>query len=168
MFTVQNLKKILLAVLLTTAVSYLCTVDVEGGKRSSHGTRVNVGGHSVGIGGGLIRMVVLYVNVSNEPININQINIYRPDGTLESPDFSSVNFPIPPFELGPFESKALPLFQLGLIPVITPGSNVFQVHTTWKSRKSHASLQSYSVILTLDQSDFRVLSKHTVEGFDLK
>ena len=153
MFTVQNLMKILLAVLLTTAVSYLCTVDVEGGKRSSHGTRVNVGGHSVGIGGGLIRMVVLYVNVSNEPININQINIYGPDGTLRSPDFSAIGFPTPPFELGPFESKSFALSRVGIIPVPTLVSINFQVHTILESQKSLASLKSYSVIRTLDQSE---------------
>ncbi len=77
--------------------------------------------------------------------------VFRPDGTRESPNLPPLAFPEPlPFDLGPLESKALVLAAAGIVPAIgppppTPPGN-FQVHTTWEAKQA-TGLNGFSVIV---------------------
>lgn len=168
MFTMPNLKKVIIAVLFTIVISYLDTTDVDA--RPAGGTRINVGFHAVGLSDHSVRFVVHYVNVSDVPININQIKIYRPDGSLESlesSDYAAANFPEPPFVLGPFGAVILAIAKAGIPPDTSPFGD-FQVRVNWDSQSASAKLHSWSVMVSRDTSDNRLVSKHTVEGFDIK
>ena len=165
MFTVQNLMKIFLAVLFATAASVLCTTDVEAKK----GTRVDVGAH-INFGGPSLNMLVTYVNPSDRPITIKEIKIFRPDGTLVDspglPNFPGANFPNPPFDLGPFESKGFLLDVVGIPPpTFSLPFGWFQVYTYWDSQQATAGLKSWSVITGND--GVGGLSRTSQEGFDL-
>ncbi len=164
MFNVKNLKIIFLALLLAGAMPVLCMAD---GKKS--GTRVNTGAHAVFTNGATLRLVVQYQNPSTNPITINAIKIYRPDGTEVSPNFPAALFPVPPFDLGPYEAKGFPLGVVGInpvdfLPISTMG--VFQVHTDWESKRPTNGLKSFSVVITNIPGG--EVSKHAVEGFDIK
>lgn len=168
MFTMPNLKKVIVAVLFTIVISYLDTTDVDA--RPAGGTRINVGFHADGVGDGFVRFVVHYVNVSDVPINIKQIKIYRPDGSLESlesSDYANADFPEPPFVLEPFGAVNLAIHRAGISPDTFPFGD-FQVRTNWDSQSASANLHSWSVMISRDTSDNRLVSKHTVEGFDIK
>jgi hypothetical protein len=163
MFTVQNLMKIFLAVLFATAALALCTTDVEAGHKK--GTRVDVGAHA-DLGGGGLSLLVMYVNPSNNPITIEEIKIFKPDGTLDSPVFNPLLFPEPPFDLEPFESRGFLLGNNGINPVTFPPMGFFQVHTNWKSQQGTAGLKSWSVIIRSTQFGEEV-GRTSQEGFNL-
>ena len=116
-------------------------------------------------------MLVTYVNPSDSPITIGKIKIFRPDGTLDSPDFTGPGpfpiFPNPPFVLGPFESKGFLLDAVGIvrIDIPPPPFGWFQVYTYWKSERATAGLKSWSVITGND--GFGGLTRTSQEGFDL-
>ncbi len=168
MFTVQNLMKIFLAVLFATAASALCTTDVAA-RQFKKGTRVDVGAHA-NFTSGSLRMSVNFVNPSDIPITIKEIKIFRPDGTLVDspglPNFPGANFPNPPFDLGPFESKGFLLDLAGITPVSFGPLGWFQVHTYWNSQKPTAGLKSWSV-MEGSQLGSGVVSRSSQEGFDL-
>lgn len=167
MFNIHNLKKIFLAVFLITAISPLCNAYAKESTLAMSGTRVNVGPHADITGGDLLRMIVDFVNVSDTTITIKEIKIFRPDGTLESPNFLAAALPIPPFNLGPFESKGFGLLAAGILPVSPfPPLGAFQVHTTWESKKPTTGLQSFSVIIRITPGTGAV-GVHSLEGFDL-
>ncbi len=171
MYTVQNLMKIFLAVLFATAASALCTTDVAA-RQFKKGTRVDVGAHA-NFTSGSLRMSVNFVNPSDSPITIQEIKIFRPDGTEDIPDFSGTDFavlqdiPVVPVVLGPFASKG---FLLGLVDIepeeFLPSVGWFQVHTYWKSQKLTAGLKSWSVTIGNDSGGL-VVSRSSQEGFDL-
>ncbi len=168
MLIVQKLKKIFLTALLIAAVPTLCMA--EGPARSKHGTRVNAGAHANNIGGGSLRLIVQLVNPSNSTITINDIKIFRPNGTQASPNFPAALFPVPPFDLGPYEAKGFPLGVVGIAPVdFLPISTMgaFQVHTEWESTHKSTGLKSFSVVVT-NTFGTGVVSKIAVEGFDIK
>ncbi len=169
MFTVQNLMKIFLAVLFAIAALALCTTDVEASYKK--GTRVNVGAHVDFLNGASVRMLVMFANPSDSPITIQEIKIFRPNGDLVDspglPNFAGANFPDPPFELGPFESKGFLLLAVGITPANMPPLPFgwFQVYTYWNSKQATAGLKSWSVITGND--GFGVLTRTSQEGFDL-
>ncbi len=161
MFTVQNLMKIFLAVLFATAALALCATDVEAKK----GTRVDVGAHAE-LGGGVttLSMLVYYVNPSDSPIFIKEIEIFEPNGDLASPDFSGTDFATLPVELGPFESKGFLLGEVGIDPVVSPPPVLFQVHTYWDAKQA-IGLKSWSATAVF--STFGFVARSSQEGFDL-
>ncbi len=166
MFTVQNLMKVFLAVLFTTVASALYTTDVEA--RYKKGTRVDVGAHVTFLSGASLRMLVTYVNPSDSPITIKEIEIFRPDGTLEtSPNFAGAGLPGPPFVLGPFESKGFLLEAVGIGPISIPPPPFgwFQVYTYWESEQATAGLKSWSVIT--GNNGLGGVSRTSQEGFNL-
>ncbi len=172
MFTVQNLMKIFLAVLFATAASALCTTDVAA-RQFKEGTRVDVGAHADFTSGSL-RMSVNFVNPSDSPITIQEIKIFRPDGTEDIPVFSGTFFadlqeiPVVPVVLGPFASKGFVLELVDIDPVdlISDPLGWFQVHTYWKSQRLTAGLKSWSVTIGNDSGGL-VVSRSSQEGFDL-
>ena len=166
MFNIHNLKKIFLAALLIAAVPALCMADDKGHARSKHGTRVNAGAHIDFLNGGTLRLVVQYLNPSSDTVTIKEIRVYRPDGSQTSPNFATAGFPVPPFDLGPFESRGFALIATGVQPVTPPPMGVFQVHADWESRRPTNGLKSVSVIVTAN-SGVGVVSKIAVEGFNL-
>jgi len=165
MFTVQNLMKIFLAVLFATAALALCATDVEAKK----GTRVDVGAHADLGTVATLSMLVTYVNPSDNPIFIKEIEIFDPDGGLTSPDFSGTDFATLPVELGPFESKGFLLFAVDIDRVpssFPPTPSFFQVHTYWDSKQATAGLKSWSVIT--GNNGLGGVSRTSQEGFDLR
>ncbi len=73
--------------------------------------------------------------------------VFRPDGTRESPNLPPLAFPEPlPFDLGPFESKALVLAAAAIVPAIGPPPGNSQVHTTWEAKQA-TGLNGFSVIV---------------------
>ncbi len=164
MLTVQKMKKILFAVLFTTATTALCTTNVDA--HVKHGTRVNVGAHA-DLGGALLSLVVILVNPSDRPITIKEIKIFNPDGDLQSPTFSIDNLPLPPFTIEPFGSKGFNFAAANIGRVDFPPPSVFQVHTTWEAEKPTTGLKGYSVVVTTT-TGVGVVSKIAVEGFDIK
>jgi hypothetical protein len=165
MFIVQNLKHIFLAALLMVAVPTLCMADDKGHARSKQGTRVNAGAHANPIGGGSLRLIVHLINPSDSPITIKEIKVFDPDGTQASPNFPAALFPVPPFDLGPYEAKGFSLEEAVIAPVNFPPLGVFQVHTTWEAEKPITGLKGYSVVVGV--GPFGVVSRIAVEGFDL-
>ncbi len=161
MFTVQNLMKIFLAVLFATAALALCTADVEAKK----GTRVDVGAHADLGTVATLSMLVTYVNPSDSPIFIKEIEIFDPDGNLASPDFSSTEFATLPVELGPFESKGFLLGVVDITPVLTPPPVLFQVHTYWDAKQATVGLKSWSATTVFNAFGF--VARSSEEGFDL-
>jgi len=159
MFNIKNLKIIFLALLLTGTMPFLCMADGKGHQGKKHGTRVNVGIHA-NPGGGL-RLIVQYLNPSNNPITIREIKVFRPDGTQVFPNFALDSFPTPPFDLGPFESKGFALIATGVQPVTFPPRGVFQVHTDWESERATVGLKGHSVEVGFN-------SRLAIEGFDIK
>lgn len=158
MFNVKNLKIIFLALLLAGAMPVLCMAD---------GTRVNLGAYT-NFGSTSLNLVVMLANPSDSPINITEIKIYRPDGTLEaSPNFVGGGLPGSSFTIGPFESKRFNFRASGIIPVTPPSPPVFQMHTIWESDGTNNGLKGYSVVATVNQFT-GVVSKIAVEGFDIK
>ncbi len=174
MFKVQNMKKLFLAVFLIAAVPALCMADGKRHHRMKHGTIVNVGAHAVLLSFPFetIRLVVQYVNPSNNPITIREIKIFRPDGTLEtSPDFFAADLE-PPFILGPFQAKSFALIEADIDPeefILPNMTGVFQVYTKWKSRRPTNGLKSFSVITTTSPlKGDGIESNYSIEGFDIK
>ncbi len=172
MFNVQNMKKLFLALLLIATVPALCMADGKGHHRMKHGTMVNVGAHAdLPLLGETLRLVVQYVNPSNNPITIKEIKIFRPDGIEPdpAPDFAAAGLE-PPFELGPFQAKGFALSAVGIDPEEwSPMTGVFQVHTKWKSRRSTNGLKSFSIIITRSPYIGNIVTgKHSIEGFDIK
>ncbi len=166
MFIVQNLMKVFLAVLFITVASVLYTTDVEARHFVKKGTRVDVGAHADFLSGASLRLVVVYLNPSSNPIEIKEIKIFGLDGTLQTPIFPVAGFPNPPFELGPFESKGFALQAAGIIPASFPPSGWFQVQASWKSKRATTSLKSWSVIISSDPSGEE--TRTSQEGFDLR
>lgn len=141
----------------------LCMADGKG-HHKKHGTRVNTGAHADFTNSGqTLRLVVQYLNPSNNPITINAIKIYRPDGG--TPLSPNTNFPVP-FTLGPFQAKGFALGGVGINPVFWPPVGVFQVHTAWESERATNGLKSFSIVITNIPSG--EVSKHAIEGFDIK
>jgi hypothetical protein len=167
MLNVKNLKIIFLALLLTAAMPVLCMAGGKGHRHVKHGTRVNGGAHADTPGGGALYLVVQYLNPSNNPITINQIRVYKPDGTLASPNFAADSFPVPPFDLGPFESKGFTLLATGVQPVAMVPRGVFQVHADWESKKPTNGLKSTSIVVSVNPG-VGVVGKIAIEGFDIK
>jgi hypothetical protein len=165
MLIVQKLKKIFLAVFITTVTTALCTTYIEAGPNVKQGTRVNAGAHANLIGGGSLRLIVHLINPSDSPITIKEIKIFDPDGTQASPNFPAALFPVPPFDLGPYETKGFSLEEAVIAPVNFPPPRVFQVHTTWEAEKPITGLKGYSVVVGV--GPFGVVSRIAVEGFDL-
>ncbi len=166
MFIVQNLMKVFLAVLFITVASVLYTTDVEARHFVKKGTRVDVGAHADFLSGASLRLVVVYLNPSSDPIEIKEIKIFGPDGTLQTPTFPAAGFPNPPFDLGPFESNGFLLSAAGISPVSFPPVGWFQVQASWKSKRGTASLKSWSVIT--GSNPFSGVTRSTQEGFDLR
>jgi hypothetical protein len=168
MFNIHNLKQIFFAALLITAVPALCLADDKGHARSKHGTRVDVGAHADFLppSTASLRLVVVYLNNSSNPIEITEIKIFGPDGTLLTPSFPAAGFPNPPFDLEPFESKGFPLIAAGISPASFPPLGWFQVQASWKSKQGTASLKSWSVIIGSNTGS-GVVSRSTQEGSDL-
>ena len=167
MLNVKNLKIIFLALLLAVAMPVLCMAGGKGHNRVKHGTRVNGGAHAVSPGGGALYLIVHYLNPSNSPITIKEIRVYKPDGTLESPNFGLDFFPTPPFDLGPFESKGFALLATGVDPVVFPPRGIFQVHADWESKKPTNGLKSTSIVVSVNPG-VGVVGKIAIEGFDIK
>ena len=165
MFNVKNLKIIFLALLLAAAMPVLC---IAGGKgdHKKYGTRVNTGAHADLNGSAGLRLIVFYLNPSSNPITIKEIKVFRPDGTLASPNFSLDLFPTPPFNLEPFESKGFALIATGVQPVSFGPRGVFQVHTDWESENATVGLKGNSVVVGFNQSGST--GRMVVEGFDIK
>lgn len=160
MLNVKNLKRIFLFLLIAVAMPVLCMADGKEHHHKMHGTRVNAGPHA-GDGGGALRLIVQYLNPSDNPITIKEIRVYRPDGTQVFPNFSLDLFPTPPFDLGPFESKGFALIVTGVQPVFFPPKGVFQVHADWESKKVTNGLKSTSIVTGSS-------GKIAIEGFDIK
>ena len=166
MLNVKNLKIIFLALLLAAAMPVLCMAGGKGHNRVKHGTRVNGGAHADAPGGGALRMIVHYLNPSNNPITIKEIRVYRPDGTQVSPNFATDSFPVPPFDLGPFQSKGFSLIATGVQPVFFSPRGIFQVHADWESKKPTNGLKSTSIVVTVNPG-FGAVSKVAIPGFDI-
>ena len=167
MFNVKNMKIIFLALLLACVMPVLCMADGKGHHHKNHGTRVNAGAHIDFLNGGTLRLVVQYLNPSSNPVTIKEIRVYRPDGSQASPNFAAAGFPVPPFDLGPFEARGFALIATGVQAVTPPPLGVFQVHADWESGRSTHGLKSVSVVVTANPAS-GVVSKIAVEGFDIK
>ena len=164
MLTFHNMKKIFILVFLIIAVSNLCMAD---GKKH-HGTRVNIGPH-VSTVSQFLNLIVSYVNSSSSPITIKEIEIFKPDGTKVSPDFSNSDFPQPPFVLGPFESKIFALAGINNLQreIWPPMTGWFQVHADWESNRATHGLKGSSVVVTVVPLT-GVVSNYAIDGFDIK
>ena len=166
MLNVKNLKIIFLALLLAAAMPVLCMAGGKGNHHIKHGTRVNGGAHADYPGGGALYLVVQYLNPSNNPITIKEIRVYEPDGTQVFPNFAADSFPVPPFDLGPLESKGFTLLATGVQPVAMVPRGVFQVHADWESKKPTNGLKSTSIVVTVNPG-FGAVSKVAIPGFDI-
>ena len=133
MFVFQNMRKIIIVVFLIAIVPTLSMAD---GKYRCR-TRVNVGAYTDNLS-----LIVHYINPSSVPITIKEIKVFRPDGTEVFPNFSADSFPVPPFDLGPFESKGFALKATGVQPVALVPRGVFQVHAYWKTKRATSGLNS--------------------------
>jgi hypothetical protein len=168
MINAKNLKTIFLALLLAAVMPVLCMASGKGHNHVKHGTRVNVGAHADLGGNTHLRLIIYYINPSNNPITIKEIKIYKPDGTLASPNFALDSFPVPPFDLGPFESNGFALIATGVQPVSFQPRGVFQVHTDWESEGNTIGLKSHSVIVGFTDNVSGSITRFAIEGYDIK
>ncbi len=164
MYTVQNLKKIFIAVFFASSMTFLCTASAEA-KPKTH-TRVNTGLHADLGSGNLLNMVVQYVNPTNSIITVYSIEIFDEDGNkVINPIFPAPV--IAPFDLNPHDSAGFYLTAVSGVIRTSPWPPLgsFQVHTAWASEDKTAKLHSFSVVLRIGVSG--LIGLHSLEGIDL-